>query len=63
MPRLTDEELRREIEALVKRQMEEDSLIPSHEDPREFGRRIAREMFEKRVKATENMASDGMDAA
>lgn len=62
MPRLTDEELRQEVEAMVKRQMEEDSLIPPYEDPREFGRRIAREMFEKREKATENRASDEIDA-
>ena len=63
MTRLTDEELRQEVEALVKRQMEEDSLIPPYEDPREFGRRIAREMFEKRIKSAENLASDGIGAA
>lgn len=51
MTRLTDEELHQEVEALVKRQMEEDSLIPPYEDPREFGRRIARETFKKRIKS------------
>ena len=62
MTRLTEEELRQEIEDLVKRQAEEQSLIPPYEDPREFGRRVARETFEKRMKASNQRAS-GSDAA
>lgn len=58
MPRLTEEELRQEIEDLVRRQMEEQSLIPPYEDPREFGRRVARETFERRVKASNERASE-----
>lgn len=63
MTRMTDEELRQEIEDLVKRQVEERSLIPSHEDPREFGRRFARETFEKRMEEAKKQVSKEGDAA
>lgn len=57
MTRMTDEELRHEIETLVKRRVEEQSLRLD-EDPREFGRRIARETFEKRVQASNERDSE-----
>ena len=61
MTRMTDEELRQEIEALVKRRVEEQSLLTPYEDPREFGRRIARETFEKRVEASNERTSGSDD--
>lgn len=61
MTRITDEELRQEIEALVKRRVEEQSLLTPYEDPREFGRRIARETFEKRVEASNERTSGSDD--
>ena len=61
MTRMIDEELRQEIEALVKRRVEEQSLLTPYEDPREFGRRIARETFEKRVEASNERTSGSDD--
>lgn len=58
MTRMSDEELRHEIEALVKKRVEEQSLRLLDEDPIEFGRRIARETFEKRVQASNERASE-----
>ena len=49
MPRMTDEELRQEIENLVRQQ--EHSLTPC--DSVDYGRRFARETFEKRMKIPE----------
>ena len=46
MPRMTDKELRQEIENLVRQQ--EHSLTRC--DPIDYGRRFARETFEKRMK-------------
>ena len=58
MSRMTDEELRRQIDAFVQRQAEEQSPIPPYEDPKEFGRRAARESFKKRVNASNERASE-----
>ncbi len=58
MTQMTDEELRREIEDLVKaRRVEEELLSSPYEDPREFGRRVAREAFEKYVKGSDGQTS------
>ncbi len=58
MTRMTDEELRRQIDAFVQRQAEEQSPIPPYEDPREFGRRAAREAFKKRMNAPNEQTSE-----
>ena len=50
MPRMTDEELRKEIENLVRQQ--EHALTAC--DPVDYGRRYARETFERRMKVPEN---------
>ena len=58
MTQLTDEELRQEIQELVKaKRAEERSLITPYDDPREFGRRVAREAFEKYVKGSDSQTS------
>lgn len=62
MTRLTDEELHRQVDAFVQRQAEEQSLIAPYEDPREIGRRAAREAFKKRKKTPNEQASKS-DAA
>ena len=49
MPRMTDEELRQEIENLARQQ--EHALTPC--DPIDYGRRFARETFERRMKIPE----------
>lgn len=49
MPRMTDEELRQEIKNLVRQQ--EHALTPC--DPIDYGRRFARETFERRMKVPE----------
>lgn len=58
MTRKTDEELHRQIDAFVQRQAEEQSPISPYEDPREFGRRAAREAFKNRVKAPNKQAPE-----
>ena len=58
MTQLTDEELRQEIQELVKaKRAEERSLITPYDDPGEFGRRVARETFEKYVQSSNEQAS------
>jgi len=58
MTRMTDEELHRQIDAFVQRQAEEQSPIPPYEDPREFGRRAAREAFKNRIKVSNEQAPE-----
>lgn len=59
MTGITDEELRREIQDIVKaRRVEEQSLTSPYEDPQEFGRRVAVELFEKYVKGSDDRKSN-----
>lgn len=58
MTRMTDEELHRQVDAFVRRQAEEQSLITPYDDPREIGRRAAREAFKKREKTPNEQASE-----
>lgn len=58
MTRMTDEELHRKIDAFVQREAEEQLLITPYEDPKEFGRRAAREAFKNRTKAPNEQASE-----
>lgn len=63
MTQITDEELRQEIQEIVKaKRAEERSLMTPYEDPREFGRRVARETFEKYVQSPSEQAADKKDA-
>ena len=53
MTQLTDEELRQEIQEIVKaKRAEERSLLTPYDDPGEFGRRVARETFKKYVQSS-----------
>ena len=61
MTRMTDEELHRQVDAFVRRQAEENSLISPYEDPREIGRRAAREAIKKR-KTPNRQASESYAA-
>ena len=58
MTRMTDEELHRQVDDFVRRQAEEQSLIAPFDDPREIGRRAAREAFKKREKTSNEQASE-----
>lgn len=63
MTQITDEELRQEIQEIVKaKRAEERSLMTPYDDPREFGRRVARETFEKYVQSSSEQAADKKDA-
>ena len=58
MTRLTDEELRQEIQDIVKaRRIKEQSFTSPYEDSGEFGRRVAVKLFEKYVKGVDGQES------
>lgn len=62
MTRMTDNKSLQEIQDLAeaKRAVERSSIAP-YEDPREFGRRIAVELFEKYVKDSGDQSSSASD--
>ena len=60
---VTDDELRREIHDIAKaRRVEEQMLTSPYEDPQEFGRRVAVELFEKYVKGSDDRESSSSEA-
>ena len=59
MTQITDEELRQEIQEIVKAKRAEERLLTSpYGDPKEFGQRLAVELFEKYVKGSDDRESN-----